>query len=175
MSAKPEPYDPIVDPCPYPLEILHHDVVSAQTHAGLRCLGTSHPPTYYFPQSDVAMRHLRLWPQTSMCEWKGRAMYFDVQSDGGRLEAVAWTYPRPQASFLMLRDYIAFYAAAFDTRRWRASCSAARRFLRRLDHFARFRPVQGSGRSPVVASQSAAAWQAAEGGGFVARRFDSAQ
>lgn len=43
------------------------------------------------------------------CPWKGIASYYDVEVDGERAEAVAWTYRDPTEEASMIKDYVAFY------------------------------------------------------------------
>ncbi len=51
----------------------------------------------------------------SFCEWKGRAVYFDlVVPDAPRVEKVCWAYPDPTPAFRDLRDHVAFYAGRVD-------------------------------------------------------------
>lgn len=108
------PRPAIAEPTPRHLRIIHKGIVLAETRAAWRTLETSHPPTYYFPQSDIAMAHLVPNPARSICEWKGQAVYWDVTIGGERLEAAGWSYPSPTAPFAGIRDHIAFYAAPFD-------------------------------------------------------------
>ena len=94
--------------------IVHGGVVVADTRAAVRTLETSHPPSYYFPPSDIAPGYLRRAAGSSFCEWKGDAVYWDVVIGDLVLPRVGWSYPKPTAPFDMLRDHIAFYAAPFD-------------------------------------------------------------
>ncbi len=96
------------------LKIVHRGVIIAETREAVRTLETSHPPSYYFPRKDVAMALLSPSTNRSFCEWKGDASYFDVVAGSETLSAVAWSYPHPTTSFLMLNNHIAFYAAPFD-------------------------------------------------------------
>jgi uncharacterized protein (DUF427 family) len=86
----------------------------AETCRGVRTIETSHPPTYYFPPDDVAPGALRPVGGTSFCEWKGSAVYFDVMAGDEVRPKAAWAYPDPTASFAMIRDHVAFYAASMD-------------------------------------------------------------
>jgi uncharacterized protein (DUF427 family) len=97
------------------LKIVHHGVTIAETRRGIRTLETSHPPSYYFPPEDVAMSMLSAAENQSFCEWKGAARYFDVSMQGETLKTIAWSYPRPTETFLMLGGFISFYAAPFDS------------------------------------------------------------
>jgi uncharacterized protein (DUF427 family) len=98
-----------------PLKIIHRGLVVAATDKGLRTLETSHPPTYYFPPDSITPGLLQPSAQRgSFCEWKGRALYWDIVIGGERLGGVGWSYPQPTAAFAALKDHIAFYAAPFD-------------------------------------------------------------
>lgn len=96
------------------LKIIHRGLIIAETRRGVRTLETSHPPSYYFPPEDVAMKFLSVSDNRSLCEWKGNAKYFDLTLNGEVLRDVAWTYPNPTQSFHILQNHIAFYAAPFD-------------------------------------------------------------
>ncbi|TRW18296.1 DUF427 domain-containing protein [Glacieibacterium frigidum] len=108
------PRPPAIEPEPRRLEIVHRGQVIAATSASFRTLETSHPPTYYFPPGSVTPGVLQRAAQSSFCEWKGHAVYFDVVAGGEVLPGVAWSYPAPTAAFEALRDHLAFYAAPFD-------------------------------------------------------------
>lgn len=89
-------------------------ILIADSHAAYRVLETSHPPTFYLPPGDVAMRHLVPNPRRSFCEWKGRAAYYDVVMGDRRIEEAAWYYPTPFPAFAAIRDHIAFYPSKLD-------------------------------------------------------------
>jgi uncharacterized protein (DUF427 family) len=108
------PRPPVCEPTSRHIRIVHRDVVIADTRGAWRTLETSHPPTYYIPQSDIAMAHLRPNPARSLCEWKGQAVYWDVVIGTETIVATAWSYPAPTPAFARIRDHIAFYATPFD-------------------------------------------------------------
>jgi len=108
------PRPAIAEPSQRHIRIVHQGVVLADTRAAWRTLETSHPPTYYLPQADIAMAHLEPNPARSLCEWKGQAHYWDVVIDELVLPRVGWSYPRPTPRFEILKDHIAFYAQPFD-------------------------------------------------------------
>ena len=86
-------------------------VTVADSERGLRVLETSQAPAIYFPADDVS--HLEPIGRRSMCEWKGRAVYFDVWwGTAGRGGGMG--LPRPVTGFEELRDYVAFYPQAVD-------------------------------------------------------------
>ena len=96
------------------LRITHAGSVVAETRASIRTLETSHPPSYYIPPADITPGVLRQAAGTSFCEWKGRAIYWDVLIAGIVLPRAGWSYPNPSPTFAILRDHVAFYAAPFD-------------------------------------------------------------
>ncbi len=94
--------------------IEHAGVIIADTRSSIRTLETSHPPSYYIPPGDIAPGVLRRAPGSSLCEWKGAAIYFDIVIGDIVLASVGWSYPHPTAPFAALKDHVAFYARPFD-------------------------------------------------------------
>ncbi|WP_144766095.1 DUF427 domain-containing protein [Curtobacterium sp. 9128] len=90
--------------------------VIADTTSAVRVLETSHPPVYYLPVSDFAPGALTRTSGSSMCEFKGRAAYFDVHGGDGRtVSRGAWTYPTPEPGFGELVDRVAVYPSEMDS------------------------------------------------------------
>jgi uncharacterized protein (DUF427 family) len=108
------PRPPRAEPTTRHIRILHRGVVLADTRAAWRTLETSHPPTYYIPQADIAMERLVPNAGRSFCEWKGMARYWDVIVGDARLVGAGWSYPSPTRGFEGIAGHIAFYAAPFD-------------------------------------------------------------
>ena len=109
------PRPPAVVPCERRVRIELGGEVLVDSDRAWRVLETSHPPTYYVPQADVAVESLQPSEgRQKTCEWKGRATYLDVVTDSGRIERAAWTYRDPLAGFDVLRDAVAFYAQLVD-------------------------------------------------------------
>ncbi|MDJ0641932.1 MAG: DUF427 domain-containing protein [Erythrobacter sp.] len=108
------PRPAIAEPTDRRIQIVHKDIEVVDSRAAWRTLETSHPPTYYIPQSDIAMEHLQPNPRRTMCEWKGQANYWDLAIGDARLEAVAWSYPSPTPAFAPIKDYLAFYPDPLD-------------------------------------------------------------
>ncbi|MEJ1936355.1 DUF427 domain-containing protein, partial [Nostoc sp. NIES-2111] len=51
----------------------------------------------------------------SLCEWKGRAIYYDVAApDGRRADRAAWAYPDPTPAFAPIADFVSFYPGRMD-------------------------------------------------------------
>jgi uncharacterized protein (DUF427 family) len=122
LTARPKesvwdyPRPPRIEPCDRRVRIEHGGQVIADSERAMRVLETASPPTIYVPAADVRTELLTEIPgQHTVCEWKGRASYFDLEVEGDRAEAAAWHYPEPRDDFAALRDHIAFYAGRVDT------------------------------------------------------------
>jgi uncharacterized protein (DUF427 family) len=92
------------------LRVTYGGLVIADTTGGFRVLETSHPPVYFFPAHDVRADCLVPCDVTTNCEWKGRAVYFDVMVGKLQAESAAWSYPNPTEAFRELAGAVAFYA-----------------------------------------------------------------
>lgn len=108
------PRPPVLEPVPQRLRAVFKGVPVADTEAGLRVVETHYAPTYYLPPADILMSALVPTTHETFCEWKGRAVYFDLVINGRRARNAAWCYPAPTARFEALRDYVAFFATALD-------------------------------------------------------------
>lgn len=108
------PRPAIAEPIARHIRILHKGIVLADTRAAWRTLETSHPPSYYIPQSDIAMTCRAPSPARSLCEWKGQASYWDVVIGHERIVQAGWSYPAPTPAFAGIAGHIAFYAAPFE-------------------------------------------------------------
>ncbi len=97
------------------IKVVFGGVTLTYTRHARRILETSHPPVYYVPREDVRMEHLTLVEGTAFCEWKGRARYYDIETDERREPRAAWFYPDPVSAYRDLKDHIAFYPALMDT------------------------------------------------------------
>jgi uncharacterized protein (DUF427 family) len=96
------------------LHVVLGGVTIADTRAGWRVLETSHPPTYYVPPDAVVPGVLGPPRLAGICEWKGRAVLFDVTAGGRQAPGAAWAYPDPAPGFRPIADHVAFYAGPMD-------------------------------------------------------------
>jgi len=96
------------------LRVVFNAVTVADTTRGKRVLETSHPPVYYVPPDDVRFEYVRVASGGSFCEWKGQARYFTIDVNGTSVERAAWSYPKPTAAFIGIRDHVAFYCHLMD-------------------------------------------------------------
>lgn len=97
-----------------PVQIVFGGTLIVDTQACFRVLETSHPPVYYFPAHCIATGVLKPVSGSSMCEWKGRADYFDVETNGEVAPRAAWSYAAPAEAFAPIAGFVAFYAGPMD-------------------------------------------------------------
>jgi uncharacterized protein (DUF427 family) len=86
-------------------------VLVADSRRAVRVLETASPPTFYLPPEDVDASRIERAEGTSLCEWKGEAVYWDVLGDGPRAPRAAWSYPDPFPEFSSLAGFLSFYPA----------------------------------------------------------------
>lgn len=108
------PRPPRLEPVTKKITIIFNGVTIAATDQAYRVLETSHPPSYYLPPADIQMQYLQISPQSSFCEWKGRAIYYTLTVGDKQLINVAWAYPEPTDNFAAIKDHLAFYAHPMD-------------------------------------------------------------
>lgn len=108
------PRPAIAEPSDRHLRIEFGGITIAESRRPVRVLETSHPPTWYIPETDFADDVLRPAPGRSLCEWKGQAHYYDVVAGGALAERAAWGYRSPTPAFAALTDHVAVYPAQMD-------------------------------------------------------------
>ncbi len=65
---------------------------------------------YYFDPDLVLMDHLVVTNRVYICPYKGRALWIDLQTNGGTIiKDVAWVYPDPKPGYTQIRGKIGFY------------------------------------------------------------------
>ncbi len=108
------PRPPALEPVEDVLKVVFAGVQIAETTNGWRVLETHHAPTYYLPPADILTAALVPTTRETFCEWKGRAVYFDLVLNGQRARNAAWAYPAPTAGFDPIKNYVAFYATSVE-------------------------------------------------------------
>ena len=108
------PRPPKLEPTNKHLKIIFGGETIAETTSAFRVLETSHPPVYYFPPEDVRMEFLTQDSNSSFCEWKGRAGYYDLRVGEKQIKNAAWFYANPTREFAEIKNHIAFYPAKMD-------------------------------------------------------------
>jgi len=102
------PRPPAVVPLSKEVEIQSNGVPLALTTKALELQETASPPTVYLPPQDVLLDLLLPLPnRSSLCEWKGKALYWALKTAPDT--AVAWSYAHPFEGYASLKDHIAFY------------------------------------------------------------------
>ena len=86
----------------------------AKTDRGFRSLETSHPPSYYIPPDDIKMDVLLYNQRVTLCEWKGKASYFNFEGGDRSITDIAWIYTDPTPTFRKIKNYLSFYASKVD-------------------------------------------------------------
>jgi uncharacterized protein (DUF427 family) len=104
------PRPPAVEPCARRVRIELDGATIADSTRALRVLETSHPPAIYVPEADIRPGVLIPVARTTVCEFKGRARYFDV----GSRPAAAWTYPDPDPRYAALGGFVSFYPGRME-------------------------------------------------------------
>ncbi|MDW7730420.1 MAG: DUF427 domain-containing protein [Bacillota bacterium] len=108
------PRPPRVEPFGGLIEIKHGEYVLVNSSNSYRVLETSQPPVYYIPRADIKMELLLRTNRTSVCEFKGLAVYYDLVTSDEHLKNVAWSYENPKPGFESIKDHLAFYASKLD-------------------------------------------------------------
>jgi len=108
------PRPPRVEPVKERIQIIYNGTTIAESTSAYRVLETSHPPVYYLPREDIRMEYLTRSSKTSFCEWKGQAVYYNLNVDGQKEAHAAWAYPDPSPRYEAIKDHLAFYADPMD-------------------------------------------------------------
>ncbi len=108
------PRPPSLVPSPAEVRVEFGGQVVAETRKAFRVLETSHPPVFYLPPEDVRDEFVVRSARSSFCEFKGRALYFDLLVGDRRSKDVGWFYPSPTREFAPIAGFLAFYPGRVD-------------------------------------------------------------
>ena len=64
---------------------------------------------HYFPPNSINREYFRENNRHSICPWKGKASYYDLEVDGQVNHSAAWYYPSPKPAAQQIEDHIAFW------------------------------------------------------------------
>ena len=65
---------------------------------------------HYFPPDSIKHEFfVERDGYETVCPWKGTASYYDVDVNGERADAVAWTYRDPSPAAANIKNHVAFY------------------------------------------------------------------
>ena len=113
-SVSDYPLPPSVEKTTKKVQVIFQEVTIAETVRAKRVLQKGHPPVYYIPQEDVQMKYLIPTSKNSTCEYKGKAVYYDLRVGEKTVTAAGWSYPEPTKGYEDIKDYIAFYPRLMD-------------------------------------------------------------
>jgi uncharacterized protein (DUF427 family) len=84
------------------------------TTDAVRVLETSHPPAWYLPVTAFTGVEITVTSGETVCEFKGRATYYDLAAGSALAERAAWGYRSPAAGYEALAGRLAVYPARVD-------------------------------------------------------------
>lgn len=64
---------------------------------------------HYFPMDTVDLEFFSESDKHTVCPWKGRASYYNMEVDGEMNANAAWYYPDPGDAALEIADHVAFW------------------------------------------------------------------
>ena len=119
----------VLDSSRHVLVLVDGEVV-AETDRPKLLLETGLPVRYYVPPEDVRTDLLVPSDTRTQCPYKGDASYWSAEVGGGRVEDVAWSYPKPRRDAQRVVDHLCFLGERvefeIDGERHRSSASYAR-------------------------------------------------
>jgi len=83
------PLPPRVEDSPRHIEIYFHGDKIVDSKSSRRVLEKGAAPVYYIPPDDIKMEYLQKTDQTSICPYKGEAIYYTVVVGSNKAENAA--------------------------------------------------------------------------------------
>jgi len=63
----------------------------------------------YFPSDSINKEYFKKSQTHSVCFWKGRASYYDIEVSGKTNKDAAWYYPVPESKAGNIKGHVAFW------------------------------------------------------------------
>jgi uncharacterized protein (DUF427 family) len=63
---------------------------------------------HYFPPDTVKMEYLKFSDTSTLCSWKGTAVYYNVIVDDVVSSDAAWSYRKPSSAAKTIKNHVAF-------------------------------------------------------------------
>ena len=63
----------------------------------------------YFPLETIKKEYFKKSDTHSVCFWKGRASYYDIEVNGKTNKDAAWYYPVPESKAENIKGHVAFW------------------------------------------------------------------
>jgi uncharacterized protein (DUF427 family) len=86
----------------------------ADTRRALFLFETGLPTRHYIPREDVRTDLLERSATTSVCAYKGHAIYWSARVGGKLREDVVWSYPYPLPEMPRIKDLLCFFGERVD-------------------------------------------------------------
>lgn len=64
---------------------------------------------HYFPPEAIKRAYFRESSHHTICPWKGKASYYDIEVNGQTNANAAWYYPQPKPAAKNITGYVAFW------------------------------------------------------------------
>jgi uncharacterized protein (DUF427 family) len=64
---------------------------------------------HYFPADSIKKEYFKESSYHSVCPWKGKASYYNVDVGGDTNSDAAWYYPKTSSMANKIKDYVAFW------------------------------------------------------------------
>ncbi len=64
---------------------------------------------HYFPKESLTSEYFKRSDSNTICPWKGKASYFNIEIEGEINKDAAWYYPEPSKAAEKIKDHVAFW------------------------------------------------------------------
>ena len=64
---------------------------------------------HYFPSDSINKKYFTKSESRSVCHWKGKASYYNLDVEGNMNIDAAWYYPETSDMAKKIKDYVAFW------------------------------------------------------------------
>ena len=98
----------VIEACPNKARAQFGGQIIAESDRALVLHEDGYPPRVYFPKSDVRMAFSQESDHSTHCRHKGDAAYWTFSVGDKILENVAWGYPDPMPSVILIAGHISF-------------------------------------------------------------------
>lgn len=113
-SVQDYPLPPQLESTSEPIKIIFKGKVLAETTRAKKCLEKGLPPVYYIPFKDINFDFLQSNDRRTVCEFKGKARYWDLKDGDKLIKNAGWDYVEFIDQFDAIKDHITFYAHTVD-------------------------------------------------------------
>jgi uncharacterized protein (DUF427 family) len=64
---------------------------------------------HYFPADSLKKDFIKPSGTHTICPWKGKASYYNIEVNGEINKDAAWYYPEPKEAAKQIKDHVAFW------------------------------------------------------------------